>query len=107
MLYSKTKKQLVEKVDFLIEESPSEYALALTEWKEWYSTIEIILPAIPDETPVFYRAYVGGDGIFGVQMWEHDSEKNINFLLHNFLINGEDENNSNMTQIISLDDPLY
>lgn len=102
MLYSKSKEDLIKEVDFIINSTEDKYSIALSEWKKWFDSIQISLPILDSDSNTFYRAYVGVNKIFGVQIWEYDEEQDINILIHNLIVNGPHENNSETTQILEL-----
>lgn len=101
LLYSKTEEELLIKIDRLIKiDIEEKYRSGLIRWLEWYSSIKTPLPPLSIGDKKFYRASVGPENLLGVQIWEHDTTVDVNVWVANYIMNGDHEDNTEMTQII-------
>lgn len=100
-IYSRNADELICKIDKMIENQSqdSKYLAPLKSWKSWYykNRDKIVLKQLKDH--FFYRAYYCDPNVYGIQIWKFENELRI--WQCNYIMNGNDDKNSQETTIIS------
>ena len=94
-----TYEELLDKIDFLLQSNIDEkYKSMLVLWVKWYDRIKSNLKRIELTDNEYLRAYCEYPDCFGIQVWEHMTDKRV--WKRNVYSNKYTELNDDTTEIL-------